>query len=136
MSCCVRCSYVQERTPFPRCHYARCGDGWHQALRSAREMATCKYREVISSNTSLSTEISKEKKPFGANIFGFLIIHHHRWLLLFVTPLAPQHHLRPWSTAPSRILFIILSYCFNSCLAILAITASDSECVVKTAIRT
>jgi hypothetical protein len=28
-------------------HYARCGDGWHQALRSAREMATSKHRKVI-----------------------------------------------------------------------------------------
>ncbi len=39
-------------------HCARCGDGWHQALRSAREMATSKHCEVIGS-LKLGTRIAR-----------------------------------------------------------------------------
>ena len=43
----VRGKYLDKQIQCPNCHYARCGDGWHQALRSTREMDTRKHRKVI-----------------------------------------------------------------------------------------
>jgi len=52
----VRGKYLDKQIQCPNCHYARCGDGWHQALRSAREMATGKHREVIWAQGKMSVD--------------------------------------------------------------------------------